>query len=270
MIFVQYFDTSVLKGALWGAIAGDFFSFHPHSQLFLNDDFNGFSGALEIAFLGFKRVNYDGFFHINCWLKDLENNGYAFNNLSFVERAIALMPLILHCHDHEAKLVDSLSELNNMDSYQSILDLNLIIKSILNKKDNLTLNNELLENNKNLYKIQEYISNKETNREIEKKFKQDYKSEEISIYQGIYYFLSMPNYVELSLLRSTHSTNQNISILTGFLLGLHNSYYAIPLSWRKYFQLIPTVREKNIDLLSQQFIDTWQGKYLSFATVQKK
>ncbi|WP_069791871.1 hypothetical protein A5482_007860 [Cyanobacterium sp. IPPAS B-1200] len=273
---MPHLNISTLKGALWGALAGDFFARYPHQDLYLNYDLESFSPYLEVIFIGFERIIKDNSFNVETWVKEMKNNNCYIQGLIIADNEqnivipleIALLPLILSCYESKNKLEHNLDQLDlslniNNDNRENIFNLHLIINCILTHNNNNITQVFDLNSSEKIEKIKQFINHKKNINELEKEFKQHYHQQEIGLYQGIYSFLSLSNYVELSLLRSTNFKNQksSTSILTGFLLGLHNGYHALPFSLKKYFQLIPIVKEKNIDLLSQQFIDNWQGKY---------
>lgn len=272
---MQYINQWNLKGALWGGVAGDYFAQNPHHSLFLNNDLNSFSIGLEMAFVAIRTIIHNSSIDIHKLLLNWHNNHYFFNNLNHSQRAIALIPLILYCHENSYKLETYLQQLTtelqiNNFNYQNIFDITLIFQLILQNQDNLIANQLLLNNNEKLSKIFSLCQEKKSIKDIEKNIEKIYHPGERAIYQAIYSFISLPNYVELSLLRSTHFDHQKqlTAILTGCLLGFQNKYYSLPLSWRKYLQLIPLIKDQKIDEISQKFIEHWQGKYIKNPLLQ--
>ncbi|MBE9221210.1 hypothetical protein IQ215_00725 [Cyanobacterium stanieri LEGE 03274] len=272
---MQYFNQSALKGALWGALGGNYFSSYPHSQLFLNDDFQNISDGLNILFLSLKNISNNDIFSVNDWLYSLESHGVYFIDLNLEKRAIALIPLILYCYENPLKLATYLQEIKEkllIDNLreESIFDLMEIFRLVLTKKDHLNWQTLINSDRKQLTTLCSITYTNNNIKAVEKQIKELYNPQEIFIYQAIYSFISLPNYVEISLLRSTCFEHQKqlTAIVTGLLLGLNNGYHSLPLSWRKYLQLIPLIREKNIDQLSQNFVDKWQGKYIKNPLLQ--
>ncbi|AFZ47084.1 hypothetical protein Cyast_1115 [Cyanobacterium stanieri PCC 7202] len=265
---MPYFHQSSFKGALWGAVSGDYFSQNSHDCLFLNHDLNSFAPSLELAFVAIQNIVKNQAINIKDLLLDWDNNHYSFNILTQEQRAIALIPLILYCYENPHKLEKYLQQIAtelkmNDFNNQSIFDLRLIFQIILEKQSKFTSNKLLFSDSDKLKKIFYIYQEKLSIEDVQQQINNCYGSGEIAIYQAIYNFISLPDYVELSLLRSTHFEHhkQSTAILTGCLLGLNNGYHSLPLSWRKYLQLIPLVKDRNIEQISKAFVDTWEGKY---------
>ncbi len=267
-----------VKGGLSGALMGDFFSQFPsHSSLYLSENLAQVSPYLKIALAGFQSIVNTHDLTQKSWLIQLATHHEGLlhhkNSLTVGQSAIALMPLTVYRHENTKKLEEDLVNisklwLNCSSTYEDLRIWSLFVTLVINQN---TINSQIINqlsrhsqtesSQKNLQIIKDCLTKKSTLQQLQSQL--EIESQSLVIYQAIYSFLSIPEYFEISLLKSTRIGGQShtVTILTGFLLGLYHGYLNIPLIWRKYLELLPIVREEKIDQLSKNFLHTWQGNY---------
>jgi len=267
-----------VKGGLSGALMGDFFSQFPdHSSLYLSDNLAKVSPYLKIALAGFHSIINTRDITQKSWLIQLathhEDLLHYKNSLTVGQSAIALMPLIVYRHENKNKLEEDLENisklwLNSPSLHEDLRIWSLFVTLVINNNqidsqiiNQLSRHCQTKTSQQNLQIIKDCLPKKYPLQQLQ--LKNEIESESLVIYQAIYSFLTIPEYFEISLLKSTQIGEQSntVAILTGFLLGIYQGYLNIPLIWRKYLELSPLVREEKIDQLSKNFLYTWQGHY---------
>lgn len=273
-----------IKGAISGAIIGDNLARFP------DDNFQGviedFSPCINIALTGIKSIVNSWEFNQKSWLMRIANDYPNYlkykSNFNLAETAISLSPLICYSYDNQRQLELDLQQgiklwlksgLNETELYEKIIQFwTFILKEILSKKTNF---NQLFDSqidgddNNNLSKefnqfqtiIKEALDTQINLTDLSTQFSQKLDAEARTIFQAIYFFVSLPNDFYLSLRRSTNINYQPIltSTLTGFLLGLNNGYLAIPYQYR--YHLESQMIYHQIEQLSLALIKTWKGEY---------
>ncbi|MBF2057567.1 MAG: hypothetical protein IGQ45_10200 [Cyanobacterium sp. T60_A2020_053] len=245
-----------VKGGLTGAVIGDLFFDNPAPSTL--------SYPLQLLF---KITDHLANFHN---LNNLNLSVNYFNNklvCDTIESAIIILPIILYYHrDNDA--VEGAGffrqQFNYLNLPLNISDncLSLLHKLIISskKKEDLIT---ILKEDRDLKTIKDIIDLKHTLTDAEKIIADDIKEEEKSFSQSIYLFFSVTYDLETCLLRSKQfqHNQQLIAILTGFLWGFSQSYFAIPYALRKKVDYLNVINEQNIDQLTDKFMASWQGLF---------
>ncbi len=230
---------------------------------------------LQICFYLLEDITNRSQYNLDIIIQKFGQQIHDFNESQIT---IALFPLILY---HSQNLTQLEIELNlitqnlslkpeQLDSIKIYIILVILIteKKLIN--ENLFFNikaklEEVEEDNilfSNLELIKQLIEQKLTLLEIETKFLEIIKLDNLAIYQALYSFLSLPNNLEISLSRSSQFKYYQTEtvVLTGFLLGLKNGYLTIPYQWRKTIEQEESVSK--ISILSDKLVAKWQGKLI--------